>query len=135
MIIANHLWLEKYVKRSAPPEKCSAFINNVDAGVFYPRPRGSSNDKIVIIFPGGLQWHQGVDIAIHAFAKIIRTVPEAEFHIYGDGNVKGKLVARTRFGIGRQIRFFAPLRLTQISEVMANADLGASRNARILLAT
>ena len=47
----------------------------------------------VVMFPGGLQWHQGLDIAIRAFGKLRVRMPQAEFHIYGDGNMKPQLIA------------------------------------------
>ncbi len=125
VILANHLWLEKYASRSAPAGKCSVFINNVDSEIFQLRPRTRNDGKQIIIFPGGLQWHQGIDIAIHAFNKISAQVPSAEFHIYGDGNMKPKLVALVEeLGLQNRIRFFEPLRIRQIAEVMADADLG-----------
>ena len=39
VILANHLWLEKYIARLARREKCSVFINHVDERVFHPRQR------------------------------------------------------------------------------------------------
>ena len=36
-----------------------------------------------MLFPGSLQRHQGVDVAIHAFVEVKKNVPNAEFHIYG----------------------------------------------------
>ena len=44
-----------------------------------------------MLYPGTLNWHQGLDIAIRAFALIKDQAPEAEFHIYGDGPLKNKL--------------------------------------------
>ena len=92
VILANDLWLDKYVARSARRQKCSVFINHVDSTVFQPMQRVAANGKQVILFPGGLQWHQGVDIAIRAFAQLRRRLPEVEFHIYGEGNMKPDLV-------------------------------------------
>jgi len=125
VILANHLWLERYVARSASPGKCSVFINNVDTRVFQPRLRSRTDGKLIILFPGGLQWHQGIDIAIRAFGKISSRLPNAEFHIYGDGNVKTQLMALAReLDLDGKVCFFEPLRIRQIAEVMANADLG-----------
>jgi glycosyltransferase involved in cell wall biosynthesis len=79
----------------------------------------------VVLFPGGLQWHQGVDIAIRAFDKLRHRLPQAEFHIYGDGNVKPQLVALVEsLGLQDRVRFFDPRRIKEIAAVMANADLG-----------
>jgi glycosyltransferase involved in cell wall biosynthesis len=125
VILANHLWLEKFTSRSAHKGKCSVFINHVDERIFYPRPRRRSDRRPVIMFPGGLQWHQGLDIAIQAFARLRRRLPDAEFHIYGDGKMKPKLVDLAQeLGLNGSVRFFKPLRLQQIAEVMAEADLG-----------
>jgi glycosyltransferase involved in cell wall biosynthesis len=77
------------------------------------------------MFPGGLQWHQGLDIAIRAFAKLRRRLPEAEFHIYGDGNMKPQLVALVQeLELSNSVRFFSPLPIREIAAVMGRADLG-----------
>lgn len=125
IILANHLWLEKYVLRSARKDKCSVFLNHVDSRLFEPRHRVKSNPRPLILFPGGLQWHQGVDIAIRAFEKLRRQLPGAQFHIYGEGNMKGSLRSLAgELGLNGSVRFFAPLGLRDIAGVMANADLG-----------
>src|SRR6266566_1432990 len=125
VIISNHLWLEKYAARTGANGKCSVFINNVDGNIFRPRRRTRDDGKLIVLFPGGLQWHQGLDIAIRAFQKISPKLPQAEFHIYGEGNMKNSLVSLSReLGLEGKVRFFAPVALRQIAEIMANADLG-----------
>jgi glycosyltransferase involved in cell wall biosynthesis len=49
VIVANDLWLDKYVSRAAPPEKCSVLINYVDRQVFFPRPRIRKDNKLIIL--------------------------------------------------------------------------------------
>jgi glycosyltransferase involved in cell wall biosynthesis len=123
VIIANHLWLEKYEQRSAASGKCSVFINNVDESIFRPHPRTTRRGPLVV-FPGSLNWHQGVDIAIAAFARVRTVFPDARFHIYGDGSVKGALVdLAERLGLENAVRFFDPLPIDEIAVVMADADL------------
>jgi glycosyltransferase involved in cell wall biosynthesis len=125
VIIANHLWLDKYAQRTRTNGKCSVLINYVDTGIFQPRPRSRHEGKQVILFPGSLQWHQGLDIAIRAMPKINARVPQAELHIYGDGNMKGSLVALVQeLGLNEHVRIFNPLPVRQIAEIMANADIG-----------
>jgi peptidoglycan/xylan/chitin deacetylase (PgdA/CDA1 family) len=63
VIIANHLWLGNYAARTGTIERCTALINNVDSSIFTPRASHRRDGKFVILFPGGLHWHQGVDIA------------------------------------------------------------------------
>ena len=125
VIIANHLWLDKYVARSARADKCSVFINNVDSALFHPRPRTRTDNRLIVMFPGGLHRHQGLDIAIRAFQKVSAKLPRAEFHIYGDGNMKPQLVAlAAELGLNGNVRFFDPVRVQEIAQVMADADLG-----------
>ena len=125
VIISNHLWHKMFVARSVPEAKCSVFINNVNQRIFYRREPVRRPGYPVILFPGGLQWHQGLDIAIRAMAKVGGKIPAAELHIYGAGNMKDELVELTRqLGLTEKVRFFDPLPVEQIAEVMANADLG-----------
>ena len=77
------------------------------------------------MFPGGLQWHQGLDIALRAFAGLRSRLPKAEFHIYGEGNMKPELIRlAAELGLNGSVSFFKPLRLHEIAGVMAGADLG-----------
>lgn len=126
VILANHLWLERYASRSAPRGKCSVVLNHVDERIFHPpQRREPGSGAPVVMFPGGLQWHQGLDIAIRAFGKLRRRLPGAEFHIYGDGNMKPELVALVQqLGLADCVRFFDPLPIRDIAAVMAQADLG-----------
>jgi glycosyltransferase involved in cell wall biosynthesis len=125
IILSNHLWLEKYAARSARCEKCSVFINHVDERLFHPRPQHKRGDKPVVIFPGGLQFHQGVDIAIRAIGELRRRLPEVELHIYGDGNMKPNLVRLAEeLKLNSCVRFFNPVPIRDIAGIMAEADLG-----------
>ena len=125
VIISNHLWRDTYAARTQVNGRSSVLINNVDATVFRPRARQRHDGKLIVLFPGGLQWHQGVDIAIRAFERVAAELPNAEFHIYGDGSVKDQLIALAQaLGLERKVRFFNPLPVHSIAEIMANADLG-----------
>ena len=125
VIISNHLWRTTYGERTGANDKCSVFINNVDTNHFRPRPRTRNDGKLRVIFPGGLQWHQGLDIAIRAFQKLLPKLPEADFHIYGDGNMKARLVEQTaELGLQERVHFFDPVPANDIPGIMAEADLG-----------
>lgn len=125
VILSNHLWLEKYASRAAPKDKCSVFINHVDTRIFKPKRREARKRNPVVIFPGSLQWHQGLDIAIRAFQKLLSRIPNAEFHIYGDGPMERRLIALTKeLGLEDSVRFFEPRELTEMAGLMAQADLG-----------
>ena len=125
VIIANDLWLGKYAQRTATNGRCTAFINNVDSSVFTRQTKKRQDGKHIILFPGGLQWHQGVDIALRAFAQVRAELPNCEFHIYGDGNARESLIDLTAtLGLNGSVRFFKPTSVREIAGVMAEADLG-----------
>jgi glycosyltransferase involved in cell wall biosynthesis len=125
VIVSNHLWYEKLISRSVPKEKCAIFINHVDPAVFYRRARTRTDDTVVLLFPGSFQWHQGLDIAIEAFALVSKLVPKAEFHIYGSGDEQSALIALTeRLGLKEKVRFCSSATLEEIADVISNADLG-----------
>jgi glycosyltransferase involved in cell wall biosynthesis len=125
VILANHIWLERYTARSAPAQKCSVFMNHVDRQIFQPQARATRSGGPLIIYPGGLQWHQGLDIAIRAFATLKRKLPDAQFHIYGNGSSKCQLMALAEeLGLNESVTFFEPLTLRAIARVVADADLG-----------
>jgi glycosyltransferase involved in cell wall biosynthesis len=126
VIVSNHLWYDKLVARSVPKDKCSVFLNHVDPAVFYRRPRTRTDEKLVVIFPGSLQRHQGVDIAIKAFARLKSKVPNAEFHIYSSGGaVQAELASLvSSLGLTDSVKFYGSLSVHQIADVIANADLG-----------
>src|SRR3981081_106974 len=126
VIVSNHLWYDKLVARSVPKEKCSVFLNHVDPAIFYRRPRTRTDEKLVVIFPGSLQWHQGVDIAVKAFARLKSKIPNAEFHIYSSGGpIQAELASLvSSLGLNGSVKLCASLPLHQIADVIANADLG-----------
>jgi glycosyltransferase involved in cell wall biosynthesis len=125
VIVSNHLWYEKLLSRSVPKEKCSVFLNHVDPGLFYRRERTRTDDKIIVIFPGSFQWHQGLDIAIEAFALVQKRVANCEFHIYGGGDEKTELIALTEnLGLNGKVKIFDSAPLETIADLISNADLG-----------
>jgi len=67
---------------------------------------------------------QGVDVAITAFAKIKDQMPDAEFHIYGEGPAKASLIRLAdSLGLADRVAFHGLLPTEQIVQVMADTDL------------
>ncbi|RPH51722.1 MAG: glycosyltransferase, partial [Desulfobacteraceae bacterium] len=125
VIISNHLWEKTILSRSVARDKCTVIMNYPDESIFYKRPRERNDGKFVMIYPGTLGWHQGLDIAIQSFSLIKDQVPEAEFHIYGRGPEK-KNLERLIAELGLENRVFIKetVPIDQIGKIMANADLG-----------
>ena len=126
VIIANDLWLEKLTARSCERHKCSALINYADPAIFNTELRERAEDgRFVIIYPGTLNHHQGLDIAVRAVAATLALAPGLELHIYGEGSAKeGLATLIAELDLGKSVFLHAPMPLRQIAKVMSNADLG-----------
>ena len=123
-IVANHLWCERVARRCGMPQKCSPIRNYPPLALFNPGIRSRGDGKFLITYPGSLNWHQGVDVAITAFAKIKDQMPDAEFHIYGEGPAKASLIRLAdSLGLGTRVIFHPLLPTEQIVQVMADTDL------------
>ncbi len=125
VIAPNHIWQQRLIGRSVPEAKCSVFMNYPDPNVFRKRGRSRQDGKFVMLYPGTLNWHQGLDIAIRAFAKVRQCVPDSEFHIYGEGPSRNDLVRlANELGVTEAVLFHRPVSLRDISAVIEDADLG-----------
>jgi glycosyltransferase involved in cell wall biosynthesis len=125
VIVSNHLWRDRLIGRSVSADKCDVFLNHVDPAIFYRREKVKADDKFVILFPGSLNWHQGLDIAIDAFVQVKKAVPNAEFHLYGRGPMRIALEEQAiRLGLSGSVKFSDSVSLDKIASIVANADLG-----------
>ena len=134
VIISNHLWRGRLIQRSVQPEKCTAIVNYPDPSMFRRRPRKvSPGGEFVMCYPGTLNWHQGVDLAIRAVALLRDRVPSLKFFVIGDGPERERLkamVQQERLEDRVVISGVIPIEL--VAEMMATIDLGVvpKRNDR-----
>jgi len=127
VIVANHLWHEKVMSRSARRSRCTPLLNYPAVEFFNsaPRQKAPTAGSFVLLYPGTLNHHQGVDIAVAAFAEACQGIPGAEFRIYGDGPARESLRRQAdALGVGDRvvIRDFVPF--NEVPELIASADLG-----------
>jgi glycosyltransferase involved in cell wall biosynthesis/peptidoglycan/xylan/chitin deacetylase (PgdA/CDA1 family) len=124
LIISNDIWM-KTIERSASPKKCSVYVNNVDPAVYYPHARTRTDDRFIIIFPGSFQWHQGLDLAVEAMAKIKDRAPHAELHLYGGGAMEASLRRQVKdLHLEGQVKFQGRCSAEAIVQLIADADMG-----------
>lgn len=127
VIISNDLWLNLITSRSVEKNRCTSIINYPDGTIF---SRGESRQEKIekpftIIYPGTLNYHQGVDIAVKAMSKVKNTAPETRFDIYGAGPLVPTLERLIReLDLQRNVFLHNILPLEQIAQKMASADLG-----------
>lgn len=127
VIVSNDLWSETLVNRSVPKEKCSVCLNHVDLSIFYRRQKTRQDDRFIILFPGSLQWHQGLDIAIRAFSQFKKGVPNAEFHLYtggGEDQIAELMELAQALGVGESVKWMGGVQLDEMPQIIANSDLG-----------
>lgn len=126
VIISNHLWYERLISRSVTPNKCTVLLNYPDNALFCSRGQKLNGaGEFKIIYPGTLNWHQGVDIAVKAFSRVADQIPNARFYIYGDGPQRpflAKLISE--LGLDDKVFLKGLKSLDEIARIMADADLG-----------
>ena len=127
VIVAGDLWRDKLIERAGlQPDQITTLLNHPDRQLFKPRPGArATNGKFIALYPGTLNQHQGVDIAVRAFALVTAEMPNAEFHIYGDGPARPRIAALIdELGLVDRVRLMNPVAIGRIAEVMSGADLG-----------
>lgn len=125
VIVANHIWQERLEGRSVRASKLTTILNFPDGQIFYRRGRQRNDGKFILLYPGSLNYHQGLDLAIRAFARIKDQAPSAEFHIYGIGEQLPYLLQLIQdLGLQERVQYKGSQPLDQVASLMENADLG-----------
>ncbi|MCC6152241.1 MAG: glycosyltransferase family 4 protein [Candidatus Hydrogenedentes bacterium] len=126
VIAANHIWHERLIGRSVPRERCTVFLNYPDETIFKRAQKAKAHDDaFVMMYPGTLSIHQGLDLAIRALARIHERAPKARLEIYGDGSEREKLVAlANELQIADRVGFHDFVPIDRIAGIMCSADLG-----------
>jgi glycosyltransferase involved in cell wall biosynthesis/peptidoglycan/xylan/chitin deacetylase (PgdA/CDA1 family) len=126
VIVSNDLWREKLVRRSVLADRCTVLLNYPDTSIFHRDTSEARNGSgKLVVYPGTLNYHQGLDIAICAFAEAAKCIPEAEFHIYGEGPARKALIRQiAQLNLSQRVFVKDPLPIDMIAPVMAEATCG-----------
>jgi glycosyltransferase involved in cell wall biosynthesis len=126
VIISNHLWGARLTARSVRPEKCTAIINYPDPSIFSQRPgMNTATGDFLMCYPGTLNQHQGVDLAITAMALLRDTVPHLKFLVIGDGPDRDKLKNMVKqHRLEDRVTVAGSVPIEQVAETMVTVDLG-----------
>ena len=126
VIASNDLWVATLTHRSTSPSRCTVFINHPDLTLFRRRSDSDATPRpFVFLYPGSLNHHQGVDLAVEAFARVRPRMPDAELHVYGRGPALPLLQHLVHeHGLEDVVYFRDFLPSAQIAEVMRQADVG-----------
>jgi glycosyltransferase involved in cell wall biosynthesis len=129
VIVANHIWQDRLLSRSLKPGKCTVLLNSPDRSIFKEgaakATKSHSGERVSLLYPGSIHWHQGLDLAIRAFGLIYTEVPDVDFHIYGEGPLKRDLVELVQtLHLENRVFFHKPIALREVAAVIARADIG-----------
>jgi len=125
VIISNHIWYDILISRSVRKEKCTAILNFPNSSTFYNRDTLRQRKQTVMLYPGGLYWHQGLDIAVKALSMIKDKVPEAYLHIYGSGPEEKALKTLIgKLGMEKRVLLKNEVAIDDVARLMSNADIG-----------
>jgi glycosyltransferase involved in cell wall biosynthesis len=125
VIVANDLWYHALLQRSA--KHCTSIINYPDLSVFKPSTanKAAANGTFVFLYPGSLNHHQGVDLALQAFALARKDMPQSEFHIYGEGPDRPLLHRLVgELGLEGSVKINGRVPIAEMAEISAAASVG-----------
>ncbi|MGQ9510076.1 MAG: glycosyltransferase family 4 protein [Thermodesulfobacteriota bacterium] len=127
VIVANDIWKDKLISRSVSPARCTSILNYPETAIFKPlMPDEKPKDgKFILLYPGTLNRHQGLDVAVEAMNLLKHRIPEAELHIYGEGTALPSLKEIvSKLGLNGRVIFKDPLPIDEIAKVIAQAHVG-----------
>jgi glycosyltransferase involved in cell wall biosynthesis len=125
VIVANDLWRDKLVRRSA--KHCTTILNYPDTSLFKPLAPSTRKPErpFVFLYPGSLNHHQGVDVAVRAFALVMDEMPTAEFHIYGEGPARPLLASLVEdLRLQGRVKIKDHVSIQEMAGIIASADVG-----------
>jgi glycosyltransferase involved in cell wall biosynthesis len=132
VIAANDLWREKIIIRDKiPSDICTTLLNYPDLAFFKNQrsePDRSRDGQFVIIYPGTLSYHHGLDILIRALSIVKQKIPDVKLRVYvRSSNLEyfdfiRKLVSD--LNLNENVEFFDPVMTEKLMEIFSDADIG-----------
>jgi glycosyltransferase involved in cell wall biosynthesis len=139
VLTVNRACEKLFVSRGCSASKVSVVMNSPDERIFKyspaqirPRKSDGVSQPFVIMYHGTLEDRNGVDIAVEALGKMLQFVPAAELRIYGHRTPFLEQVMSTVSdkGLEKAVQYLGPRRLEQLTEAIAECDVGVIPNKR-----
>jgi glycosyltransferase involved in cell wall biosynthesis len=129
VITVTDFWKDKIARRSnIPDNKISVILNFPDLKIFNNRDfvkEPKSDNSFTLLYPGTLNKHCGLDIAIQAVNLVKNEIRSLKFLIYGRGTELSRLKQMVNdLGLQDIIYFHTPVPLDSIPKIIGNADIG-----------
>ncbi len=86
VITVTESWRQTLIERGVPPTKCSVVMNLADTRYFQPTAPGvNGSDRFRLVYHGQITRRYGLDLLLHALARVRETVPNVQLTIHGRG--------------------------------------------------
>lgn len=113
---------ERLIEEGTPDWKVVRIANGIDVARFPTAPETSRRRVITTV--ANLRPGKGHDVLLKAAARVLRRVPDARFHIVGDGPRRQELERLASvLRISGQVRFFG--RCDRVPKVLGESDIFA----------
>jgi glycosyltransferase involved in cell wall biosynthesis len=132
VIVANDLWREKIIARDkVSPDACTTLLYYPDLEFFKEgrsEPYRSRDGKFVIIYPGTLSYHHGLDILIRALSIVKQKLPDVKLKVYvRSSNLEyfdfiRKLI--NELNLTENVEFFKPVITEKLMDIFSDAAIG-----------
>jgi len=126
LIFSNHLWEQKVTERCKSPAKSVTILNYPQPEIF-KRINGQQKDQNTfnLVYPGSLNWHQGLDIAIRAIGLLRDKDPEIFLYLYADGPERENLERLTEeLGLEKRVFFKEMVTIEELPKLMCKMNAG-----------
>jgi len=139
VLTVNRACEKLFISRSCSASKIRVVMNSPDERIFQYSPARISNRRpedtdapFVIMYHGTLVERNGVDLAVEALLKLRQSVPTAELRIYGPRTpfLDQVMLTVSEKGLDKAVHYFGPRGLEQLTEAIAECDVGVIPNKR-----
>jgi glycosyltransferase involved in cell wall biosynthesis len=131
VITVTEPWRQALIRRGVPEHKSSVVMNVADSGVFNPAVRRRvatqrTNGTFCLIYHGVQSYRHGLDLLLHAMAKLCPQIPELRLTLHGEGNYHQELVRLVEeLGLAECVNLstkYVPI--SELPSLIAVADVG-----------
>ena len=139
VVTVSQAFKKVFAARSCPPEKIEVVMNSPDGAIFpfrEPAPPASESraksHPFVVMYHGSLVERNGLDLAVEAFARVRKTLPNAELRIYGAATPfldRVMDMAKSK-GLGQAVRYLGPQRQEDLVLEIEKCDVGVIPNQK-----
>jgi glycosyltransferase involved in cell wall biosynthesis len=136
VICVHHPHKDVLTSRGVPAEKITVLMNVPDPAIFQKGQKIAQKSKNIptIVYHGTIAQRLGLDLAVDAFSIVLRTIPDARFEIYGDGDAAEQLEMKIRIlNISNNVVFYRKFfNVEEIPSLVSGAALGIIPNRKDL---